>query len=348
MSRFRCGLVVGKFSPLHRGHELVIQRAFEACAQVVVISYSKPEFPGCEAATRERWLRQRFPSARVLVVTESDLARWPAVASTFRELPANDAPGETHQAFCAALCSTVLGVRIDAVFGSETYVPAFAAHLTLHQQRHGGGGTPVCPVLVDPARVTVPISGSQLRSAPAAWRDWVGPEVNASAVLRIALVGGESTGKTTLAQRMAERLATTWVPEYGRERWEERQGHLEYGDLLEIAREQVRREDAAARGASVFLFCDTTPLTTLFYSLELFGQAEPELWELSRRSYARVVLCEADFEFQQDGTRRDAAFRAAQQAWYRRELGARGLAYLPISGTLDHRLAVLAEHLVMA
>ncbi len=345
MKRFKCGLVVGKFSPLHLGHEHVIQRAFEACTQVVLISYSKPEFPGCDASTREGWLRQRFPLARVLVVTDSDLVRWPAVANAFPAMPANDAPGERHQAFCAALCSSVLGVRIDAVFGSEPYIPAFGAHLELHQRRPGGGANPVSAVLVDPARCTVPISGSQLRGSPVAWRDWVAPEVNASLVRRVALLGGESTGKTTLAQCMAQRFATAWVPEYGRERWEERRGQLAYADLLEIAREQVRREDAAARGASQVLFCDTTPLTTLFYSLELFGQAEPELWELSRRSYARLVLCEEDFLFQQDGTRRDAAFRAAQQAWYRQELAARGLTYLALQGPLEQRIAVLETHL---
>ena len=51
MSRYRTGLVVGKFSPLHRGHELVIGAAFAHCAEVVVLSYSRPEFPGSEQET---------------------------------------------------------------------------------------------------------------------------------------------------------------------------------------------------------------------------------------------------------------------------------------------------------
>src|SRR3954470_23858219 len=70
MKRFRWGLVVGKFSPLHRGHEYLIGRAIERCENVAIISYSKPEFAGCEAARRERWLAALFPGTRRLVIND--------------------------------------------------------------------------------------------------------------------------------------------------------------------------------------------------------------------------------------------------------------------------------------
>ena len=41
------------------------------------------------------------------------------------------------------------------------------------------------------------------------------------AARRLALLGGESSGKTTLAIALAERLHVAWVPEYGRQRWEQ-------------------------------------------------------------------------------------------------------------------------------
>jgi len=51
--RFKCGVVVGKFAPLHRGHELVIRRALDECPEIVIVSYyCKPEFPGYEAERR--------------------------------------------------------------------------------------------------------------------------------------------------------------------------------------------------------------------------------------------------------------------------------------------------------
>lgn len=59
MKRFRCGLVVGKFSPLHRGHELLIRRALAACEHVVVLSCA-PDFDFVQDGTRrDAAFRQR-------------------------------------------------------------------------------------------------------------------------------------------------------------------------------------------------------------------------------------------------------------------------------------------------
>jgi FAD synthase len=76
--RFQRGLVVGKFAPLHRGHEHLIRHAFDASDEVVIISYCKPEFAGCGAERREQWLSKLFPAARILVPTDAPLASWGA------------------------------------------------------------------------------------------------------------------------------------------------------------------------------------------------------------------------------------------------------------------------------
>lgn len=38
MSTYKRGLVVGKFCPLHLGHELLINRAQEACEELLLVS----------------------------------------------------------------------------------------------------------------------------------------------------------------------------------------------------------------------------------------------------------------------------------------------------------------------
>ncbi|WP_163317363.1 AAA family ATPase, partial [Enterobacter hormaechei] len=81
-------------------------------------------------------------------------------------------------------------------------------------------------------------------------------------VRRICLLGGESTGKSTLSKALADVLDTAYVTEFGRDYWEEKNGVLTADDLLHIAREQVRREQQAE--ANRYLICDTSPLTTLF------------------------------------------------------------------------------------
>ena len=74
----------------------------------------------------------------------------------------------------------------------------------------------------------------------------------AQAARRLALLGGESSGKTTLAQALAGQLGTSWVPEYGRQRWEELRETLGVAELLQVAQRQVALEEEAAAGRYLF------------------------------------------------------------------------------------------------
>ena len=336
---FPRGLVVGKFAPLHRGHELLLEHATAACRELFIISWSRPEFPGCGPARRARWLADRFPNARRLVLTPARLrARLPGL-----ELPRNDDPDETkHRLFVGLVCREFFGLTgLDAVFTSEDYGEGFAAELSRFFS------CPVRHVLVDLARQTVPISGTALRADPHAGRAWLDPTVYASFVRRVVLLGGESTGKTTLAAALAAHLGTVQVPEYGRELWELRGGQLRFADMLAIGREQVAREKLAARRANHWLVCDTAPLTTLFYSRAMFeGHAARELEQLARRRYDATVLCAADdIPFEQDGTRQDPAFRDRQHAWYLAELTRLRRPFLTVSGSVTQRVHAAAAYL---
>jgi HTH-type transcriptional repressor of NAD biosynthesis genes len=337
---YSVGLVVGKFAPLHEGHVLVFERAASLCARVIVISYSNPEPPGYEAARREGWLRECLPSATVLVVTPERLADWLG----HREvpgIPGNDATDDSQREFVAMLCDRVLKARPDAVFTSEAYGDGFARHLTEAFRRARPDGPAVEHVVVDRERRVVPVSGTALRAN--LWRHWqhLPQHVARSLVRRVVFLGGESSGKTVLASRLARELEAACAPEYGRELWEARSGRLEYPDMVRIAREQIAREASAAGSARAFVFCDTSPLTTLFYSQEMFGRAEPELELAAQRPYDSVILCAPDFPFVQDGTRRDDAFRRQQHAWYESELAARGVAYVLVRGSLETRIALV-------
>jgi HTH-type transcriptional regulator, transcriptional repressor of NAD biosynthesis genes len=335
-SNYGVGLVVGKFAPPHTGHVLLVERAASLCRRVVIMSYSNPELPGYEAERRETWLNACFPAATVVVVTPKKLAAWFAGVE-IPVMPTNDAADSTQREFVALLCKRVLDSRVDAVFTSEDYGDGFAAHLAERLRADDGTSASVHHVMVDRDRRTVPISGTALRGN--LWRNWeyLPPPVARSLVQRVTFLGGESSGKTLLAARLADELRTEWAPEYGRELWEAKKGVLEYEDMILIAREQIRREDRAAERARAFAFCDTSPLTTLFYSLDMFGRAEPELFLAARRGYSLVVLCAPDFPFVQDGTRRGEAFRSQQHAWYEAEFASRGVSYVSARGSLADR-----------
>lgn len=337
--RFRRGLVVGKFAPLHLGHELLIGRAMEACDEVIVVSYQDPEFPGYPAQVRERWLAARFPSATRLVL---DADRWRAMApGDAPRLPPNDCePREDHH-FCGYLCQQLLGVTVDAVFTSEDYGDPFAAGLTRWFRARQPGAPAVRHVLVDRERRRIPVSGTRLRADPHANRRLLSPEVYASYVRRVCLLGGESSGKTTLSMMLSRELCTPWVPEYGRELWAEKRGELDFEDLERIGHRQIADEEAAALRADRWVICDTSPLTTFFYSHELFGRAAPALERMAGRAYDLTVLCAPDFGFVQDGTRHGGGFRELQHAWYLRELAARGIPFIHATGTLAERVATV-------
>jgi HTH-type transcriptional repressor of NAD biosynthesis genes len=175
-------------------------------------------------------------------------------------------------------------------------------------------------------------------------------------VRRLCLLGGESAGKTTLAQALAERLGMPWVPEYGRELWLRVGGTFGPELLEDVAREQVRREDAAqaqAREAALrlgrpdqaWIVCDTSPLTTLVYCLIDHGQAPAALVELAARPYDLTVLCALDFAFVQDGARRDAGFSARQQALTVERLRALGRPWVQAHGPLSVRLETVLARL---
>jgi HTH-type transcriptional regulator, transcriptional repressor of NAD biosynthesis genes len=328
--RFRQGFVVGKFSPLHVGHEHLVAAARDACENLLVLSYARPELPGCAKERRARWLAARFPFARTVVLANGDVER---------AVPHNDATGDAHGSFIAWLLEGPLATRVDAVFSSEAYGDGLAASLTAHL------GTPVTHVPVDPARAAVPISGTAIRADVHAHRRFLAPEVYASFVARVALVGGESSGKSTLARALAARFETAWVHEYGRELWEARGGQLDPPDLLHIAEVQIEREERALLACNRYLFCDTTPLVTRFYAEWMFGAADESLIALAKRPYDLTFLCAGDWPFVQDGSRQNPAFRDRQHAYYADHLRRAGAPLVEIVGDLDTRLAAASAAL---
>jgi NadR type nicotinamide-nucleotide adenylyltransferase len=337
--RYQRGLVVGKFCPLHRGHMHLIQNAIDACADVLVISYTKPEFPGLGRATREAWLREVFPGVRPLVVDDaslSDLCTSRGLPP--RRLPHNDDNAAVHREFTAWLCEAICETAVDAVFTSEDYGDGFAVALSAYFGARLPGIAPVRHVCVDLPRAAVPISGTRIRGNPHLHREFMHPAVYASLVQRICLLGGESSGKTTLTRALAERLGTVCVPEVGREHWEERGGALTYTDMRLIAERQAAREDVLAREARRWLVCDGSALTTVFYSLDGFGRVDPVVRHLAERPYAFTFVCAPDFPFVQDGTRRDAGFRQRQHRWYCKVLEARGVPFVVLEGPVTQRV----------
>ena len=63
-----------------------------------------------------------------------------------------------------------------------------------------------------------------------------------SGTTRIAVFGTESTGKTSLAQRLAAHFGEPWSAEFVREFWDAHEGKIEARDLGTIALGQMANE----------------------------------------------------------------------------------------------------------
>jgi nicotinamide riboside kinase len=127
----------------------------------------------------------------------------------------------------------------------------------------------------------------------------------------LAIVGAESTGKSTLAQALSERLAKdtgwrcTWVREHLRE-WCEREGRTPAAhEQRAIAAEQARRIDVAAASHDIVV-CDTTPLMTAVYHRHVFGDRSLDADALAwQRRCTLTLLTALDLPWQADGLQRD-------------------------------------------
>jgi NadR type nicotinamide-nucleotide adenylyltransferase len=165
-------------------------------------------------------------------------------------------------------------------------------------------------------------------------------------VARIALLGAESTGKSTLAQALAARYGTLWVPEYLREFVEVNARVPHEDDQVGIARTQRAREEALARDPRVrdFLFVDTTPLMTAVYSRIYWGRVPPELLALEAgHDYAHTLVAAPDLPWVPDGLQRESEeVRQRVHAQLVAVLDERRIPFTLLTGELDARLRQVA------
>ena len=341
------GLVVGKFWPPHRGHQLLLETAAAQVAELVVLVYANPDSATQPAAVRVQWLRELYrgdEGAAGPHIGPTPLRIF-ALSAEADGVPPDAADDATHRKFVRQWLLRQ-GIRPTVVFSSEAYGPGFAGHLG------------AAHVTVDVARQRVPISGTAVRDNPAGSARYLHPLVAAqlgvvppAAVPRVVLLGGESSGKSTLAAALAEDFGTAWVPEYGRTLHEQKNGNLAYDDLLYIARRHAELEDEAAAQAHRWLFCDTNAATTALYSYYYFQRCDPALQAMAAvcgQRYAHTFVCAPTVPFEHDGWRGPEALRSFQHGMIIMQLDFYGIPYTLIDGTVAERVAQVYSHLTIS
>lgn len=163
--------------------------------------------------------------------------------------------------------------------------------------------------------------------------------------LVVAIVGAESTGKTSLARALAQAVAArhglraTWVPEHLRV-WCNQQGRTpRHDEQAGIAAAQTAAIDDAARSHDVVV-ADTTALMTAVYSHYIFGDASLDAAAVAAHRRCQLTLLTAiDLPWAADGLQRDGPqVREPVDARLRTLLHGHGIAYTVVHGHGDERL----------
>lgn len=260
------GLIFGKFAPLTNGHiEFIRQAASQVSALYLFLSYdqkfvdAQPEWirPKLGLADRYRDLLdviadEGLDNVKVDYVDESNIPGYPEGSAAYAKLI------RAKQPF----------VKYDFAFSSE---PEYESYFNefFPEAKH---------IVVDAERKDVPISATMVRSDPYKYMEYIAWPARKRFTKRVAIVGVESTGKTTMAKHLAKLFKTEWIPEVGRliceNEYHGTESTMGRNEYLRVAYEHRRRENEvlewAHRGV---IFSDTTNLITHFSGI-CSGQLE--------------------------------------------------------------------------
>lgn len=311
------GLVLGKFAPLHKGHQFLIEYARERVNKLYVLVYEDDGICGVPLKDRANWIRNIYPK---IIVIEGHNS--PTVEGKTIEI----------QKIQEDYILSVIPEKITDFFSSEWYGEHVAAVLGARNW------------LVDPARTNVPISATKIRANRFLALEFLAPTVNRDFVKRVVFLGGESTGKSTLCNLCAKTYETGFVGEYGREYWiknRDEKGMLSATQLVELAQNHIQDEDNILSTCPGVCFIDTNAFITKLFC-EHYNLKVPEelnrLVSLEKNRYDLFIVCADDIPFIQDGTRNDENLRKEFQRKIINHLRENYLRYYMVYGGLEKRL----------
>lgn len=316
------GLVIGKFMPPHKGHQYLIDFA-HAYSDLVTIYIGTTSRDPIDPMLRLGWMEALYPDTRIVWRHNDTIPQHPHEHPDFQQIWIDE------------IQSTVLGRPYDYVFASETYGQWVAK----------GIGAQFVPVDLD--RTAVPISATEIRNNPFDHWSKIPDVVRPYFVKRICVFGPESTGKSVLANQLADYMDTVAVPEYGRT-YTELFGatHIGTTDMQNIMKGHIASTKALMSQANKYLICDTDPILSTVWSDLLTGSHEP-IFDQYNDPCDLYLLTDIDLPWVDDGTRYFKE-QSQRQDFFNRckaELDRRKLPYRVVSGQGTNRLSCALDHI---
>ena len=306
--KYKYGLVIGKFMPLHTGHEALINFASQCCEVLTVAVCSLPEEP-IPGHLRYKWTREAFADRPEIVVDHiTENLPWSSESSRTISKIRSDYLKKKYP-------------YVDLIISSEPYGEYVAEYMGIDHQ------------MFDVARSQVSVSGTQIRNNPFLYRDFIPAHVKWYFVKKICIVWTESTGKSTLTRLLAEYFNTTYVEEMARYLVSKTQ-EVVFHDLQDIARLHAKSIIQRTKIANKLLFVDTDLNITRSYAKYLFNKdLSVETWVEEANQFDFYLFLEPNCSYVQDGTRLEETERNYLSDNHKKQLQKAGIQFETIQGS---------------
>jgi len=273
--------VVGKFLPFHKGHEAMIHFALTKCDLLtVLICCSDKE--NISDTTRKKWIEKSFEGYKNIEVKSFNYLE--------NELP-NSSESSTEVSKIWSVVFKKMFPDYTLFVSSEKYGDFVAGYMNI---RH---------IFFDESRALFPVSASAIRSDLFANWKFLPGSVKPDFVIKVVLLGTESTGKSTLTQQLAQHYNCSLVSEAGRDIIDD-SNEFSFNDLHLVATEHAKRIDEAVLGESPLIIIDTDIHITKSYAQFIFEKELDVDDDIIKSNQANLYLYLGDdAPYMQDGTR---------------------------------------------
>jgi NadR type nicotinamide-nucleotide adenylyltransferase len=159
-------------------------------------------------------------------------------------------------------------------------------------------------------------------------------------MFKIAIIGPESTGKSELAQKLADYFDGEWVPEYAREYIESLDRKYTFEDICSIAQQQIDEQTKYSKiKTKGFVFFDTELIICKVWFEFCYTKVPAFVLEqMDKPFFDLYLLCDYDLEWIPDPVREHGDDRAYFFELYKSEIEKTGRPFSVIRGRGSLRL----------
>jgi len=162
-------------------------------------------------------------------------------------------------------------------------------------------------------------------------------------IIKIAIVGPESSGKTTLAMALAKKFNMHSTSEFARNYLTELNRQYNLNDIIIISQNQLKIEQNYVQNNPTvnLLFCDTTLLVSKIWAIVKYGNCPKWILEnYHANEYKLHILCNVDIPWVHDPLRENPEIKDREVLFdrYEQELIYSNANYIVARGNLETRL----------